>query len=546
MKEKKSLFSNLLQVISPLAAGLLLTVSFPKPAHHYLAWLALLPLLVCLRRAGFKEGFRLGFIAGLAHYFTLLYWVLPFLQTFAYFPFYLALPVHFLFAAFLGLYIALFSGCISRCCSGPIGCLVLVPVFWVALEYLRTFLFSGFPWELLGASQYHVLPLIQISDIVGVYGISFIVAAVNAALVVLTLFVTRLDWHETRVKPGRLSATLLVTGALIAGTWLYGQRRIEAVDASMTRMPQKKITVVQGNVEQHLKWDPQFQKSTTEKYVRLSAAVDEKPVDMVVWPETATPFYFPHDTELAKVVQEAVIRARSSFLIGSPAVVFTDGQASYYNSAFLVSPRGMITGRYDKVHLVPFGEYVPEWLPFMDKIVIHAGDFSTGEKGRILEWGEERVGALICYEVIFPELARAMTGNGATLLINITNDAWYGLTGAPYQHFSQAVLRAVENRRALVRSANTGFSGFIDPVGRIQKATGLYKEAVVSHGVPMMRETTFYTRHGDWFAQGCLAAACLVVLLRVWQSIKNRDRRAGPLRGDVVCGNLTNVIITSL
>jgi apolipoprotein N-acyltransferase len=179
----------------------------------------------------------------------------------------------------------------------------------------------------------------------------------------------------------------------------------------------------------------------------------------------------------------------------------------------LISPEGRPLGKYDKTHLVPFGEYVPlkRWLPFLGKIVAQVGDFSRGRVGANLEWSRGDLGVLICYEVIFPYISRAAVENGAALLINITNDAWYGRSSAPYQHYSMAVFRAVENRRALVRAANTGISGFIDPAGRIRKSTALFEEAAAARRMPLLTVRTIYNRIGDRFAVACIATAFLLV-----------------------------------
>ena len=201
-------------------------------------------------------------------------------------------------------------------------------------------------------------------------------------------------------------------------------------------------------------------------------------------------------------------------MIGSPSFVRKDTSIEYYNSAYLVGPDGKPLGKYDKVHLVPFGEYIPfhNWLPFLGKMVTAVGDFRPGKQGKVIEWDKCRLGVQICYEIIFPNLSRALVKNKADVLVNITNDAWYGRTGAPYQHFSMAVFRAVENRRSLVRSANTGISGFIDPVGRIIGKTNIFENAVLTRSVPVIHTTTLYTRFGDVFAMLCFAVAALAGL----------------------------------
>ncbi len=196
----------------------------------------------------------------------------------------------------------------------------------------------------------------------------------------------------------------------------------------------------------------------------------------------------------------------------------------YHNSAFLMDRDAAEIGKYDKAHLVPFGEYTPlkRWLPFIGKIVEHVGDFTPGEPGGVIRWGDYKLGVQICYETIFPELSRTSTRNGAQVLITLTNDAWYGDSSAPHQLFSMAVFRAVENRRALVRAANTGISGFIDPVGRITSSTPLFQEAVAAWETPFLEETSLYTRFGDVFAWLCLAL-CILRGVATW--LLNRHSR---------------------
>jgi apolipoprotein N-acyltransferase len=213
------------------------------------------------------------------------------------------------------------------------------------------------------------------------------------------------------------------------------------------------------------------------------------------------------------MVKKGVHDTGADFIIGSPSFGLGKNAVEYYNSAYLVGPEGNVYGKYDKAHLVPFGEYVPfkKWLPFLGKMVEGVGDFRPGKKGQTIKWGDYRLGLQICYEIIFPDLARAMTKNNASLLVNITNDAWYGESSAPYQHFSMTILRAVENRRSIIRSANTGISGFIDPSGRVIASTKLFSDAVITRTVPILEETTFYSRFGDLFAMACLGLTLVAV-----------------------------------
>jgi apolipoprotein N-acyltransferase len=387
--------------------------------------------------------------------------------------------------------------------------LLLFPVFWVAADFLRSFLFTGFPWELIGYSQYRQLHLIQMLDIFGVYGLSGLIAYTNAALLLGCLAVTGKPWCGKPVG-GRFAFWGVAAAVLLVGlAWVYGEMRIARIDRLAADAPRARVALIQGNIEQSQKWDPAFQKAAIEKYLRLSLSTRPARPDLIVWPESAAPFYFLAEVPPTRMVMQGIAEAATHFLIGAPAFEMRGDKADYYNSAYLVGPRPQVLGRYDKAHLVPYGEYTPfkEYLPFLGKIVEHVGDFKAGERGKTLEWMGHRLGILICYEVIFPELAREQVRNGANLLITITNDAWYGKTAGPYQHFSLAVLRAVENRRVLARSANTGISGFIDPVGRLLDLTPLMEEAAVVRELPLLDTQTVYTRFGDVFAGACLFVA---------------------------------------
>lgn len=519
MAEKKN-------IVLAVLSGVLLTAAFPKIGQDWLAWIALVPLLYAVKDLTPGAGFRMGFISGLVHFLSLLYWLVPVMRTYGYLPLVLSVAILFLLAAFLALFIALFSFAITAAGRKPVGCLIMIPLVWVALEYIRSFIFSGFPWEFLGYSQYNRLPLIQISDILGVYGLSALIAFVNGAIFITLLYFSKRRWQHTDITK-RLAAGSVI--ALILGvtlTGFYGHWRLKTIDNLMTSAPKTRISVIQGNIDQAVKWDPAFQKETIEKYNRLSSSVLKQQPDLIVWPESATPFYFLYDIAPSEMVFEGFRQSPSDYLIGSPSFVRTEGVVEYYNSAYLIVPEDKTMGKYDKTHLVPFGEYVPfkKWLPFLGKIVAQVGDFRAGKIGRTLPWRNEQLGVQICYEIVFPELSRAMANNGASLLINITNDAWFGKTSGPYQHFSMTVFRAVENRRSLARSANTGISGFIDPAGRILASTELLQEAVATQTVPLLKEKSVYTQIGDLFARVCLALALLIMVVEIvrWKTSKNK------------------------
>ncbi len=510
-----------------VTSGLLLTAAFPKVGLSGLAWFALVPLLVALRGVNPKEAFRIGMIAGLAHYLTLLYWAAFTMRIYGHLPWWQCVSLLVLLAAYLALYPGFFAMALTRFCRKPGHLVLLAPVLWVALEYMRSFLLTGFPWGLVGYSQFNRLYIIQIADIFGVYGISFLVVLFNAAAYVLLLFVAGKKWRAHPVDKWRALRAVAVPMILISLGLVYGKMRIESMDDAMAGSPSPRVAVIQGNIDQARKWNPAFQIGTTKKYVALTLSAASHRPNLVVWPETATPFYFSASPKLARLVTDAVRQTGTPLLVGSPSVQGPAGGHAYYNSAYMVAPDGRASGRYDKVHLVPFGEYVPikRLLSFVGKMVAQVGDFSPGERGRTLAWGEgyPPIGVQICFEIIFPGLSRSLVKNGAGVLVNLTNDAWFGNSSAAYQHFSMAVFRAVENRRSLVRCANTGISGFVDPVGRITASTVLFEDAVVVRAVSVLAETTIYTRIGD-----LLPLVCLIVLGLLMGRPVIRMRQAEP------------------
>ncbi|MGD2099103.1 MAG: apolipoprotein N-acyltransferase [Desulfobacterales bacterium] len=502
------------------ASGLLLTGSFPKVGLDWLAWFALVPLLVAIANLPAKESFRMGFITGLVHYLTLLYWVVPVMRTYGYLPLYLSVAILFLFAAVLALFPAVYATALAAVGHTPVRCLIGVPLLWVALEYVRTIIFTGFPWALLGHALYLRHHLIQIADLFGVYGVSFLVALSNASVFAVITCARRKTWHNRPVSKSLLLGAIGVFAAGLLITWIYGAWRMKAMDKQIAASPRVRVAVIQGNIDQAVKWDPAHQFAAIKKHQRLSLSAKSENPDLIVWPESATPFYLFFDKRPTEMVMAGIEETGIDFLVGSPSVAREGKNVIYYNSAYLISPKAKNVSKYDKTHLVPYGEYVPleRWLPFLGKLVAQVGDFRPGKPGKILPWNKGALGIQICYEVIFPGLSRELVRNGATLLINITNDAWFGTTSGPYQHFSMTIFRAVENRRALARAANTGISGFIDPAGRILASTALLEEAALTRPLPMLSPITFYTRYGDLFALACLTGAVFAILLVLGKS----------------------------
>lgn len=492
-----------------VGSGVLLALAYPRPNLALLAWFGLVPLLLVAER----RPFRSGFIAGLAFFALVLYWLNVVMVTFG--------GLHPLLSAFawllLAAYLALFFGAATwGACRLrqrlDLPFYLTLPVLWVGLEFLRGWLFSGFPWALLGYSQQVWLTTIQSADLFGVYGISFLLVLVNATLAESWL-------HKRQGRAGRLPrralliCLLLVAGNYGYGTWRLGQdlnRRERTLD----------VALVQGNIDQALKWDPAFQEATVANYRRLSLLADgQSPRQLLVWPESATPFYYQDDNPLSALVRQTARDSGAGLLFGSPAYERVGNRFNFLNSAFLLAPDGNVLGRSDKVHLVPFGEYVPlgRYLPFIHMLVQGVGDFSPGTIAPLSLDGA-RFGVLVCYEGIFPELAREHVRQGAQLLVNITNDAWYGRTSAPYQHLSMARFRAIENRVWLVRAANTGISAFVAPSGLVSGSTPLFETTFSNGSVGLGSRPTLYGRIGD------LPALCCLGLSIVWLA-RTRERR---------------------
>lgn len=513
---------SLSRFFMPALSGILLTAAFSGGFMSWVAWFALVPLLLSINGDSFKEAAKKGFAAGFAHSFTLFSWVVYTMHVYGFLPYYVCVPVLILLASYIALYTALSAGFASMFRNSTALSAIAFSLAWICADYLRGILFTGFPWGFAGYSQYQNLRMIQAADIGGVYAVTFAIVFFNGFLfwIIKTVWNYRNDFKNIPVK--RIIPVISALSVLSAVYIYYGEYRLKTIQAETESSRKSEIAIIQGNIDQSVKWDPSFQIFTVEKYLKMSAQAAEKKPDFIVWPETAAPFYFLYDGFLTRMLIDSVKKGGFELVFGSPHVIMKKDRnnAEYYNSVYTLDSSAKVTGRYDKTHLVPFGEYTPlkDWIPFIGKMVPLEGDFSTGDKGRLLESGGLKLGTQICYEIIFPELSRIMVKNGADLIINVTNDAWFGMTGAPVQHFAISVFRAVENRRSLVRAANTGFSGFVEPTGRVTEITELFVDAVVSGKAPVLGERTFYTSHGDIFVGVCAAGLILLITYGVLTS----------------------------
>jgi apolipoprotein N-acyltransferase len=533
--------NNLPPIWLALGTGILLFLSFPGAVGLWpVAWVALVPLLLALKDVRPAVAARLGLIAGMVHYVSLLYWVIIVLGRYGNLSLWVSIPALILLALYMSCYLVLFCVIISRVWIHREMLVVWVgPLLWVGLDFIRSFLFSGFPWQDLGYSQYKALLLIQTADLIGHYGITFHIVLVNSvtALLLVLWFANR-SADQTmeqiltlRIRRAWFQAILpaLCMVLVILG---YNMYRYHQLSETITKRPKMKIGVVQGNIEQDQKWSPAMRLETIDIYTRLSEqalAQENDPPELLVWPETALPFLISDNPYFRKVEKELITKQKVWLLSGAPYYQEVAGKIRgqrkeflSYNSAYLFSPDGGISARYDKQHLVPFGEYVPlsDYLPLPGPLVENVGNFSSGKPGKPLSCQDAAIGVLICFESIFPKLARDWTYKGANLLVNITNDAWYGRSSAPWQHLSMSVFRAVENRRSLVRSANTGVSAVIDPLGRITADSPLFQPFYLVADVPLLQGKTIFVSFGYYFG-----LFCLLTCLPFWFLLRDKKQQ---------------------
>ena len=498
-------------LLPALASGVLIALSFPVAGLSSLAWIAFVPLLYSLWQKDWRESFLSGFVFGMVYFFGTQFWIYHSINHFGGVSFIASIGVVLLLSAYLGLFPAIFSALFSLSYKKTkLPALFIAPVLWVTFEFVRSYALTGFPWSSIGYSQYRFLPLIQAADITGIYGISFLILAVNGAIA--DLFLIR---HRLRHMP-LFPLSYTVTGfisliCLTAAVLGYGYYKIRE-ERPGALVP---ISVIQGNIEQDKKWEPAYQNEVMDIYERLSRDALSAHPALLVWPETAVPFVFGSDVPNSNRLLQFQREAGTNLLFGSILIKsIRPDRTEFSNSAILLDKEGKKTYVYDKIHLVPFGEYVPlkRLLFFIDKIVVGIGDYLPGRQYIRAETEFGSFGTVICYEVIFPGLVRKFFTQGGDFIVTITNDAWFGRTAGPYQHFSMAVFRAVENRKPLVRAANTGISGFIDSSGRIIASSSLFSRQVLTESITTDRTLSFYTKYGDLFSYLCIVISIVLTV----------------------------------
>ena len=486
-------------------------MSFPKFGHPVFAWVALAPLIVATTLAAIagvsmRRVFLLGVTAGFVYFIGTLYWIALVMATHGGLPMVLAYALMAGLALHLSLFLGLFAWWLGRAVRrfGLAG-VWFAPWLWVATEWLRAWLGWEFPWVLLGSSQATVVPVVQLASVTGVYGLSALLALVSTATAVVAL--SRLPIH----RRGAMAVAVVVLVTVAAGTWRARTNTLTATGSPI------RVGLLQGNVPQDAKWNPAFRAAIVDRYIGLSRQAIAAGAQLVVWPEASTPFYFDRDAAAAAPIRRLAAEARVPFILGTDAYepATAGNPERFYNTAALVGTDGTTRGSYRKVRLVPFGEFVPfkRILFFVGPLVEAVSDFSPGREFTVFDIEGSRLSVAICYEAVYASVARAFVDGGSQLLTTITNDAWFGRTSAADQHFEQAALRAVEQGRYLVRAANTGITGAVDPYGRVISRTALFETTMVTVDVRLLSGRTIYQSIGDVIAWASLVVAGAVVWL---------------------------------
>ncbi|MBJ6801669.1 apolipoprotein N-acyltransferase [Geomonas propionica] len=497
-------FKFLLPWCAAVVTGILMFLGYAGFDHFYLEWFFLVPLLWALRDQRPARAFWLGWLAGIVGHGGGFYWIIQMFQQFAGAPFIAGVFGLLLLAAANGMVLALWAwGTTVLTRDRQWRVLWVAPVLWTAIEKLWPEVFPNY----LGASQYRMAHLTQIADFAGILGVSFLVVYINA-----TLFWVTLRWREQRAVPWGAVSALAVTLMLVAG---YGEVRLREVDRKLATAPTMTVGLVQTNrgaAENHLAVEL-MQKEHREMSQELVAA--RKP-DLVVWPEGVLSVSL--NSRQGSLPTWALGDLHTPLLFGTCLQIREEGETRFCNSALLADGSGRILGSYDKTVLVPFGEYIPfgdifpqlyAWSPYSAK-------FFSGRSVEPLKLGDRLLSVSICYEDIFPTHIRKLMRGGRAgrqpeVMVNITNDSWYGNSVEPMEHLALASFRSIENRRSLVRGTNTGISAIVDPAGRIVSRTGVWTREVLVGRVPLWKGGTLYGAAGDWIGWLCaVISVCLI------------------------------------
>jgi len=480
------------ELLLAASSGVMTALAFPKTELFYLGWISLVPLIFLLVKTKPSKGLIMGLVSGFCFYVVLLYWIPDVPLHYGGLSWGLSVLIYILLALLLALSWGLFGWIVSFF-SAHISNLIfiLIPFVWISIEFIMTYLLTGFPWGLLGASQYKNIPFIQFASLTGVYGLSFVLVLFQSLLV----FSTKLK-AKKRFTLILISLTLAVISH--AGGFLSLKNPVSSQESFTA-------SLIQGNTPASTDFSTQPFEKTHEmfqKHLSLSHQAYEKGGELIIWPELSVPLCFscqfePY-AEFSKQLFQFSKATQCTLLLGTSEISYVDQNPNFYNASVCVDP-SLSLSFYYKMHLVPFGEYTPykKIFSFISKFTHAIGELTPGKKHKLHQFRDIPFGSPICYEIIFPSLVRQFVKMGAGFLVTITNDGWYGTSAAPYQHFSLAVFRAVENRRYLLRSATTGISGVIDPYGRVIAKSKLHTTTFINAEINPRKSFTFYTKYGD-------------------------------------------------
>jgi len=515
------IFRPLLPVLGSLLSSVLLILAFPPYSLGWLGWVALVPLLIAISTVNPRQGFVLSFISGIISFAVIFIWVFEV-------PGYKILH-HFILGLYLGPLFGIFGFVVSlitkRCGFTLAG--FVAPLILVSLEYIRSNMgFIAFPFACLGYTQ-HAHPLvIQIASVAGAYGVSLLLAVVNSAVAAFVLSLLYRS-KNPNLRPNRhISNRGLVSIAGAAAfltilTLFYGMK----VVYEPTGGKKFKVSVVQGNIEQAKKWDRSYRNYIIDRYEELSRETSKDQPSLIIWPEAATPGFVLKDIALLQRTTQLIREINTYFLIGSAEYPkFQKGPLKvdqFGNTALFFSPDGKVLGQYLKIHLLPFGEYLPykETIPWSWIDVPNVTSTIPGKEFTVFQCPTYRFSVPICWEIIFPDLPRRFVRAGAQFLVNISNEAWFGRSVGPQHYVISSVFRAVENRVYVVRCTNTGISCFIDPYGRVvgrvkdEKNQDLFVRGVLTETVIPLESKTLYTRYGDWLIWICAGVSLIFIIV---------------------------------
>jgi len=488
-----------------LLSGTTTALAFAKFNLLFFAWISLIPLLYLLYQKSPKHAFFLGWTGGFAFFAVLLYWIPDVPAHYGGLPWILSFLTYLFFTLFLGVFWALFAWFFNRIRQVyPRAVWILAPCIWVAYEFTTTHLLTGFPWGLLGYSQHQNLYFLQTASVLGVYGLSF----------VLILFQCGFLYSIINKKRTPFFLVLALVLVLHVGGYL-GLKEVSPSSESFMG------AVVQGNISAETDFSRLTHQETTQLFLRhldLSRQAQSQGARFIIWAELSVPLCFSCNYGIyplfIRYLTDFVQETQCTFLLGTNEIAQDQEQTYYFNSAVCLGP-DLSPTFYSKMHLVPFGEYTPyKKLFFFIANFTHAiGDLTPGSEYVLHHFQGNEFAAPICYEIIFPDIVRNFVRKGANFLVTITNDAWYGTSSAPFQHFAIAGMRAVENRRFVLRSATTGISGIIDPYGRVLAQSQLYTPSVHTGLITPSDTLSWYTRFGYAFTYVCLTLSLLFFIL---------------------------------